>query len=44
MYDGHNWQRIPLPSIGYVTELTGDANGRVWMAGGDGVAVYDPAH
>ena len=43
VYDGRDWQRIPMPNIGPAVELIGDDSGRIWIGGIDGVAVYDPA-
>jgi ligand-binding sensor domain-containing protein len=41
-YDGKAWQRVD-PPIHDIRELTSGPDGRVWVLGASGVAVYDPA-
>jgi ligand-binding sensor domain-containing protein len=42
LYDGRAWRSLPL-AVGAIRELTSGPNGRVWILGASGVAVYDPA-
>lgn len=41
-YDGQAWRSLLL-SVGAIRELTSGSDGRVWVLGASGVAVYDPA-
>ncbi len=43
VYDGQHWRTFPTPGIGTVNCITDAPNGQLWFAGGQGVALYDPA-
>jgi ligand-binding sensor domain-containing protein len=42
IFDGQTWQPVAL-ALGAIRELTSSPDGRVWVLGSSGVAVYDPA-
>jgi len=42
VYDGKSWRRIATP-LRQIRELTGGPDGRIWIVGDIGIAVYDPA-
>jgi len=42
VYDGKTWQRIETP-LRQIRELTSGPDGRIWIVGDIGIAVYDPA-
>ena len=41
-YANGEWRHIPTAAIGNISELTGGPDGRLWLSGDRGVAVYDP--
>ncbi len=41
-FSGHDWQIITTPPIGRVLAMAVALDGRLWFAGPQGVAVYDP--
>jgi ligand-binding sensor domain-containing protein len=41
--DGKTWQRIATP-VGVIRKITGGPDGRIWVWGSQGIAVYDPAN
>jgi ligand-binding sensor domain-containing protein len=42
MFDGRTWRNISAPDIGYVSRITSSPDGRIWLIGQRGIAVYDP--
>jgi ligand-binding sensor domain-containing protein len=42
VYDGQNWRTIAMPDLGTVKRIAGAPDGRLWVVGERGVAVYDP--
>ncbi len=43
-YDGRDWRDMALPRFGSIVQRMLEApDGRIWLAGDEGVAVYDPA-
>jgi len=43
VYNGKTWHTITLPIAMTDRRLTGGPDGRIWIIGDEGVAVYDPA-
>ena len=41
-YAGQAWQTMHQPNVGFIADMTTGPDGRVWIAGERGVAVYDP--
>jgi ligand-binding sensor domain-containing protein len=41
-YDGQAWRPAHQPRVGTVQDMTSGPDGRVWIVGDRGVAVYDP--
>ena len=42
MYDGKAWRSISTP-VKTIDELRAGPDGRIWVVGYNGLAVYDPA-
>ena len=42
-FDGQAWQPANQPKVGTVQDMTSGPDGRVWIVGERGVAIYDPA-
>ena len=42
LYDGKTWRRIETP-LRQIRELSSGPDGRIWIVGDIGIAVYDPA-
>jgi ligand-binding sensor domain-containing protein len=40
--NGKTWQRIATPA-GVIRKITGSSDGRIWIVGDKGIAMYDPA-
>jgi ligand-binding sensor domain-containing protein len=43
MFDGQSWQPVAMPQIGLIEDITSDVHGRIYIAGYNGIAIYDPA-
>jgi ligand-binding sensor domain-containing protein len=43
VYDGQAWRTVTTPDLGSVRRITSDPDGRLWLVGDRGIAVYDPA-
>lgn len=43
VYDGRAWRTITTPDLGSMRRITSDPDGRLWLVGDHGIAVYDPA-
>jgi hypothetical protein len=43
LYADGTWRYIPTPRLGNISQLAGGPDGRIWLMGDAGVAVYDPA-
>jgi ligand-binding sensor domain-containing protein len=41
-YNGQAWQSAHQPNVGPIQDMTTGPDGRVWVVGDRGVAVYDP--
>jgi ligand-binding sensor domain-containing protein len=44
LYNGQTWQPARQPDVGPIRDMASDPDGRVWLVGDHGVAVYDPSH
>ena len=42
MFDGQTWHNIATPDIGFPGRVTSAPDGRIWLIGQSGLAVYDP--
>lgn len=43
-FNGQAWQSAQQPEVGYIQDMTTGPDGRVWIVGDRGVAVYDSTH
>jgi ligand-binding sensor domain-containing protein len=43
LYVDDTWRHIPTPMLGNISRLAGSPDGRIWLMGDRGIAVYDPA-
>jgi ligand-binding sensor domain-containing protein len=41
-YDDRAWKPAHQPNVGHIQDMTAGPDGRVWLVGDRGVAVYDP--
>lgn len=42
-YAGKAWRTMHQPEVGFIADMTTGPDGRVWIVGDRGIAVYDPA-
>jgi hypothetical protein len=42
-YDGQAWKTMYPPGVGFIADMTTGPDGRVWIVGERGIAVYDSA-
>lgn len=43
MFDGQTWHAFKSPGLGFVSKMFGGPDGRIWLVGQQGIAVYDPS-